>query len=93
MSTSPPQAEPPSVSSLRWFLIGFGLVGLAVGYLAGSSNSPVLSTLLPLLFGLIGGAGGFYLSGVDFSLPQTLARLRLLGIALTVFVSTLAIWE
>ena len=91
MSTKPPPAEPlektvPPAHALRWFLIGFGLVGLAVGYLAGSSSSPVIGTLLPLLFGLVGGVGGFYLGSVDFSSPQTPARLRLLGIALTVFV-------
>jgi hypothetical protein len=91
MSTKPAPAEPlektaPAAQALRWFLIGFGLVGLTVGYLAGSSRSPVIGTLLPLLFGLIGGAGGLYLGSVDFSSPQTPARLRLLGIALTVFV-------
>ncbi len=91
MSTEPAPAEPlektaPAAHALRWFLIGLGLVGLTVGYLAGSSRSPVIGTLLPLLFGLIGGVGGFYLGSVDFSSPQTPARLRLLGIALTVFV-------
>src|SRR6266567_638808 len=91
MSTEPAPAEPlektaPAAHALRWFLIGLGLVGLTVGYLAGSSRSPVIGTLLPLLFGLIGGVGGFYLGSVDFSSPQTPARLRLLDIALTVFV-------
>jgi hypothetical protein len=42
--------------------------------------------LLPLLFGLIGGAGGFYLAGANLAAADTVVRLRLLGIALTTFV-------
>ena len=44
-------------SAVRWYMLGFALLGGAVGFFAGSSQSPVIGTLLPLLFGLIGGAG------------------------------------
>jgi hypothetical protein len=71
--------------AFRWFLVGFGLLGLCVGYFAGNSDSPVISVLLPLLFGLVGGAGGFYLAGANLAAPETVLRLRFLGVALTVF--------
>jgi hypothetical protein len=83
--------DPALKSGFRWFLIGFGLLGLCVGYFAGNSNSPVIGVVLPLLFGLVGGAGGFYLSGADLSAPGTALRLRLLGVSLTVFILLLLV--
>jgi hypothetical protein len=43
-------------SSLSWAAIGlaFGVSGLLVGWLTGISNSPVVSTIIPLVFSLIG---------------------------------------
>jgi hypothetical protein len=101
MSTKPeptasPNSESESPSSeaadqavkagFRWFLCGFSLLGLSVGYFAGSSNSPVIGVIVPLLFGLVGGGGGFYLAGAELSSPGTALRLRFLGIALTAFI-------
>jgi len=77
---------PESRSALRWYLFGFSLLGVAVGYFAGSSQSPVIGTLLPLLFGLVGGAGGLYLTRVDLERPEIIARLRIIGKALTLFI-------
>lgn len=51
--------------AIRWYMLGFALLGGAVGYFAGSSQSPVIGTILPLLFGLIGGASGLYLAKID----------------------------
>ena len=73
-------------SALRWYLSGFSLLGGAVGYFAGSSQSPVVGTLLPLLFGLIGGAGGLYLTRAELDRPEVIFRLRVLGKALTLFI-------
>lgn len=73
-------------SALHWYLFGFSLLGGAVGYFAGSSQSPVIATLLPLLFGLIGGAGGLYLTRAELDRPEVIFRLRVLGKALTLFI-------
>jgi hypothetical protein len=51
----------------RWFTLGLALVGVATGYLIALSKSPVVGIVLPLLFGLIGGAGGVYLWQADLA--------------------------
>lgn len=84
--TGPQKLPPASRSALRWYFFGFSLLGGAVGYFAGSSQSPVIGTLLPLLFGLVGGAGGLYLTRVDPGKPEVLIRLRILGKALALFI-------
>jgi hypothetical protein len=68
-----------------YYVVGFGLLGLLIGFLAGGSSTPIVSTVLPLLFALIGGAGGLYLAGVDLKAPETGNRLQLLGWALIAF--------
>lgn len=73
-------------SALRWYMLGFTLLGGAVGYFAGSSQSPVIGTLLPLLFGLVGGAGGLYLARAEIHEPKTKVRIRILGKALALFI-------
>ncbi|MFC1573099.1 sulfite exporter TauE/SafE family protein [Candidatus Eisenbacteria bacterium] len=74
------------VSGLRWYMLGFALLGGAVGAFAGLSHSPVIATLLPLLFGLVGGAGGLYLARAQFNEPHTALRLRTLGRGISLFV-------
>lgn len=44
----------------RWIIISFSLVGLVVGFIAGLSLTPVVGSLLPPLFGVIGGGAGFF---------------------------------
>src|SRR3954468_16214500 len=70
--TTPPTPDVPPVADvkvasveapvarreLRWYLTGFASVGLLVGFFAGLSDSPVVSTLLPLILATIGGTGG-----------------------------------
>ncbi len=42
-------------------------IGAAAGYSVGLSQTPVVATLLPLLFGLIAGGSGFLLMKADFT--------------------------
>lgn len=79
----------PSAQTSRMPLVlygvSFALLGLCVGLFAGLSHSPVIGVLLPLLFGLIGGANGLYLARADFTNKQDRRRLGLLGLMLSVF--------
>jgi len=43
-----------------WVPIAFALTGLLIGFVTGLSETPVVGTLLPLLFTLIGGGAGFF---------------------------------
>jgi hypothetical protein len=75
---------PPS-DALWWYVGGLAVVGLTSGFFAGASHTPIVGTLLPLLFALIGGTSSIYLATADLSTPETAARLRWLGQALGVF--------
>lgn len=72
-------------SGLIWYLSGLALVGLAAGFFSGSSYTPVVGVLLPLLFGLVGGVGGLYLANVSLDSISGLQRVNLLGQALCGF--------
>src|SRR3954468_8421022 len=76
---------PVSRRDLRWYLAGFASVGLLVGFFAGLSDSPVVSTLLPLILATIGGTGGLYLASFKSSSAADSARLGLVGKALGLF--------
>ena len=52
--------DPKALRRTYWPSVAALVLGLAIGWFAGLSSSPVVGTLLPLLFGLFGGAGGFY---------------------------------
>lgn len=79
--------SPPSISQLRWYIASFGAMGLATGLFVGLSSSPVIGTLLPLLLGLVGGAGGIYLAQANLSMPETIARAKTLGVSGILFVA------
>jgi hypothetical protein len=64
---------------MKWYYAGLAGVGAAVGLFTGLSSSPVVGVLLPLLFALIGGAGGLYLATADLSKSDVQLRLDLLG--------------
>jgi hypothetical protein len=49
------------MTAYRVYLIGLGVLGLAIGLFVGLSQSPVVSGLIASLFGLLGVAGSFYL--------------------------------
>jgi hypothetical protein len=70
---------------MTWYLMGFAGIGLLTGLFTGMSNSPVVATLLPLLFSLIVGTGGAYLASADFRSELGRLRFRLIGVALTSF--------
>jgi hypothetical protein len=48
-----------------WHIISFTIIGMAVGFMSGASNSPIVATVLPLFFALIAGGGGVYLIKAD----------------------------
>jgi hypothetical protein len=76
---------PAALASPFWFLISFSLTGFAAGYFTGMSESPVVATLLPLLFGLIGGGGVIFLVKADLSQSVSRGRVRVLAAAAAVF--------
>lgn len=45
-----------SLSKLSWFLIGQSFFGILIGFMVGLSISPVVSTVLGLMFAFIGGS-------------------------------------
>jgi hypothetical protein len=79
-------SAPTLRAALRSYTIGFALLGAGIGYFAGSSNSPVVGTLLPLLFGLTGGASGMYVARTSLDEPMAALRIAVLGRALVLFV-------
>jgi hypothetical protein len=46
-----------------WVRVAFGTIGLLIGFVAGLSMTPVIGTILPLLFAAVGGGAGFFLTG------------------------------
>jgi hypothetical protein len=62
-----------------WFTVGLGLIGAATGYFVALSRSPVVGIVLPLVFGLVGGAGGIYLAKADLKSEEGQHRLSLIG--------------
>lgn len=63
----------------RSYVAGMSALGLMVGYMAGASQSPVVGVALPLLFGLLGGAGGLYIAKADLSQRRLAMRLLWIG--------------
>lgn len=51
------------MSSRVWIAAGFFLIAVTTGLLVGASPSPVVGTLLPLVFGLISVGGSIYTAG------------------------------
>src|SRR5712692_4945045 len=71
-----------SVDQLRpvsmWVPVAFTLTGFVIGSVTGLSLTPVIGTLLPLLFGLIGGGAGFFaITKAEHS--------RIVGVSLALF--------
>ncbi|MFL5347660.1 MAG: hypothetical protein ACJ8AT_22970 [Hyalangium sp.] len=72
---------------LRWSTLAFALIGLLTGLFAGMSQTPVIGTLLPLLFGLLGGAGGFFIAKENLRASGSLQRVRIISVSVVVFAS------
>ncbi len=47
------------------YLLGLFLISLLIGLAVGLSKSPVVATYIPLIFGLIAGAGGLFLPNLE----------------------------
>lgn len=59
------QAESPEElrkSTAAWTLLAVGITGVLVGWITGISESPLGSVVLPLIFAIVAGAGGFHFS-------------------------------
>jgi hypothetical protein len=59
-----------------------GALGALLGVWIVLSQSAVVITVLPLLFGLIGGAGGYSLLKMDLSKPANQGKIKLIGVGL-----------
>jgi hypothetical protein len=76
-------------SSLLAYWTGLGLAGAAVGYFVGFSESPVIATLLPLLFGVLGTGGIVVVGKADLQQVNSRDKLKRVGIGLSVFSLTI----
>lgn len=63
----------------KWLICAFSIVGLLVGFLLGGSNSPVVSIALPLIFALLSGISGAYLSRIDVNSEISAIRINLIS--------------
>ncbi len=87
---SPQLAVPGLQKAINWYLAGFCFLGFVIGGFTGLSSSLIVTTVLPLLFALIGGTGGLYLATADFNSQFVPMRLLALGKALLLFSALLA---
>jgi hypothetical protein len=63
-------------------VFAMGALGALLGVWIAWSQSPVVVTVIPLLFGVIGSAGGYSLLKMDFSKPQNKEKLKVISVAL-----------
>ncbi|MCZ6835256.1 MAG: hypothetical protein O7G85_05720 [Planctomycetota bacterium] len=76
-----------SRQALVWIIFGTLSVGILIGFLTGASRSPVVSSVLPLIFAAVGGLGGFhFLRSADSKQQLTRQQAILLGQAATTLV-------
>lgn len=62
--------------------LGMAALGAVLGLLVAWSASPVVATVIPLLFGLIGGAGSVSFLKADFSKPGVQRQIQAAGASL-----------
>jgi hypothetical protein len=76
------------------YILAMALLGLCIGVLTALSRSPVVSVILPLLFSLVAGASGVYISKLDLTHVAARRRLGFVGICISALViSTLiGVW-
>src|SRR5581483_1796805 len=84
MDSNDVQKEPPK-EGLGWYFAGLASIGVLTGFFAGFSDSPVVKTLLPLLFALIAGTGGVYIAKIRFNVPEDKRRIEIVGQTLFIF--------
>jgi hypothetical protein len=78
-----------NVLHIAVYITGLCAVGFVAGFFAGSSSSPVVGVVLPLVFGMIGGASGLAVTKFNLNKPKEVKKLAILGIALISFSFTL----
>lgn len=62
--------------------LGMAALGALLGVMIAWSASPVVATVIPLLFGLVGGAGSFSLLKMDLAKPAAQQKLQTHGASL-----------
>lgn len=72
-------------TTLKWHWLGLGALGFLVGYFVALSESPVVGTLLPLLFGVIAGINGFVLGKTNFESAESLKKVKYWGMGFFAF--------
>jgi|APLak6261663543_1056040.scaffolds.fasta_scaffold01703_5 hypothetical protein len=72
-------------TSLRWYWLGLSALGVLVGYLVTLSQSPVVGTLLPLLFALIAGVSSFVLGKTNFRSAESIQKIKYWGVGFFAF--------
>jgi len=71
------------------YIAGLSSIGFVAGFFAGGSSSPVVGVALPLIFGLISGATGIYVTKSDMSNEIEMDKLGTVGVSLLFFSSML----
>jgi hypothetical protein len=78
-------SEDSLLTALWWYAAGLTVIGLTSGFFAGASRTPIVGTLLPLLFAIVGGTSGVYLANADLGNRLAVTRFRWLGRSLGLF--------
>jgi hypothetical protein len=84
-------SKPPAASAHKrtpavwWYGLGCALLGFLIGISAGLSESPIVAVMVPLLFALLSGGGGFYIAKANLADPAEKRRIATLGKLLSVF--------
>lgn len=71
--------------ALLVYAFAVAALGAVIGFFAVLSDSPIVAVLLPLLFGLIAGASGIYVSRTDISQRAGRRHLGYLGACIIMF--------
>lgn len=72
--------------SLTLYVIAVGLVGFSIGCLVAISQTPVVSAVMPLLFGLIAGASGVFAAKESMDNTDGQRRIRFIAACIISFV-------
>lgn len=73
------QADQLDARSILLYGLGLFLICSFIGFSVGLSASPVIATLLPLIFSVLGGASGLYIAKGNFFQPEFQLKMRIMG--------------
>lgn len=75
----------------KYVISGMGSLGALLGFWIAWSKSPIVATIIPLMFGIMGTASGFSLFKLDYTKEANKLKLRVVGLSLfALCTSTLA---